>query len=129
MDDERIIEQGQHLFEEIAEQRQHAGRKRFWCPVGLRARIVAYAVACIADGESHRCVAERLGMRQRTLSRWIRKARRAGAGVRAVAIVPAEHRHAVAPESRRPVRLLTPHGFVVEGLDPEMLVSLLQVLG
>ena len=68
-------------------------------------------------------------MRQRTLSRWIRTGRQAGAGVRAVAIVPAEHRHTVAPSARGPVRLLTPHGFVVEGLDPEMLVSLLQVLG
>ena len=129
MDDERMIEQGQHLFEEFAGQRQRAGRQRWRCPVDLRARIVAYAVTCSADGESHRCIAERLGMRQRTLSRWIRTWRQAGAGVRAVAIVPAEPRHPVAPESRMPVRLLTPHGFVVEGLDPEMLVSLLQVLG
>ncbi|TAM44884.1 MAG: helix-turn-helix domain-containing protein, partial [Acidobacteria bacterium] len=89
MDDERVIEQGQHLSEELAEQRQRAGRKRFWCPVDLRARIVAYAVTCSADGESHRRIAERLGMRQRTLSRWIRMWRQAGAGVRAVAIVPA----------------------------------------
>ena len=129
MDDERIIEQGDHLSEELAEQRQHAGRKHFWCPLDLRARIVAYAVACSADGESHRRIAERLGMRQRTLSRWIRTWRQAGAGVRAVAIVPAESRHPVAPVARMPVRLLTPHGFVVEGLDPELLVSLLQVLG
>lgn len=27
------------------------------------------------------------------------------------------------------VRLLTPRGFIVEGLDPELLVSLLRVLG
>ena len=95
----------------------------------LRARIVAYAVTCSADGESHRRIADRLGMRQRTLSRWIRTWRQAGAGVRAVAIVPAEPRHTVAPASRGSVRLVTPHGFVVEGLDPEVLVSLLQVLG
>ena len=129
MDDERIIEQGQHLFEELAGQRQRAGRQRWRCPVDLRARIVAYAVTCSADGESHRRIAERLGMTQRTLSRWIRTWRQAGAGVRAVAIVPAEHRQPVVPAARGPVRLLTPHGFVVEGLDPEMLVSLLQVLG
>jgi transposase-like protein len=129
MDDERITEQGQHLSEELAEQRQRAGRQRWRCPVDLRARIVAYAVTCSADGESHRRIAERLGMTQRTLSRWIRRWRQTGAGLRAVAIVPAEHRHTVPPASRGPVRLLTPQGFVVEGLDPDLLVSLLQVLG
>lgn len=53
--------------------------------------------ACSADGESNRRIAERLGMTQRTLSRWIRKARQAGAGVRQLAIVPAEHRRAAPP--------------------------------
>ncbi len=129
MDDKRIIEQGQQLSEELAEQRQRAGRQRWRCPVDLRTRIVAYAVACSADGESHRRIADRLGMRQRTLSRWIRTWRQAGAGVRQVAIVPVEHRHTAPPASPAPLRLLTPRGFVVEGLDPELLVSLLQVLG
>ncbi len=109
MDDERIIEQGQDLSDELAKEQQRAGRQRWRCPVDLRARIVAYAVTCSADGESHGCIADRLGMTQRTLSRWIRTWRQAGAGVRAVAIVPAEPRRAVAPESRGPVRLLTPH--------------------
>lgn len=129
MDDERILEQGEHFSEELAEQRQQAGRKRFWCPVDLRARIVAYAVACSADGESHRRIAERLGMKQRTLSRWIRAWRQAGAGVRAVAIVPAEHRHTAPPACPAPLRLVSPHGYVIEGLDRDLLVSLLQVLG
>ena len=53
MDDERILEQGQHLSEELAKERQRAGRQRWRCPVALRARVVAYAVACSADGESH----------------------------------------------------------------------------
>ncbi len=129
MDDERIIEQGRHLSEELGEQRQRAGRKRFWCPVDLRARIVAYAVACSADGESHRRIADRLGMRQRTLSRWIRTWRQAGAGVRQVAIVPAEHRRVAPPAPQAPLRLVSPHGYVIEGLDPDLLVSFLQVLG
>jgi len=90
---------------------------------------VAYAVACSADGESHGRVAERLGVGQGTLSRWIRRRRRAKGSVRAVAIVPATHGRATPSASRPPLRLLTPHGFVVEGLDPELLVSLLQVLG
>ncbi len=94
MDDERIIEPGQHLSEELAREQQREGRGRWRSPVKLRARIVAYAVACSADGESHRRLVERLGMTKRPLSRWIRKARQAGADVRQVAIVPAEHRSA-----------------------------------
>jgi transposase-like protein len=129
MDDERITEQGQHLSEELAEQRQRAGRQRWRCPVDLRARIVAYAVTCSADGESHRRIADRLGMTQRTLSRWIRRWRQTGAGLRQVAIVSAEHRRTAPPASPAPLRLVSPHGYVIEGLDPELLVSLLQVLG
>jgi len=127
MDDERIIEQGQHLSEELAKEQQRAGRWR--CPVDLRTHIVTYAVACSAEGESHRRIADRLGMTQRTLSRWIRKAHQARAGVRAVAIVPAEHRRITTPAPQAPLRLVSPHGYVIEGLDPEVLVSLLQVLG
>ena len=129
MDDDGINEQGQRLSEELAKERQGVAGRRWRCALDLRARIVAHAVACSADGESHRRIAERLGMRQRTLSRWIRTWRQAGAGVRQVAIVPASHRRATPPADRAALRLRTPHGFVVEGLDPELLVSLLQVLG
>ncbi len=129
MDDEGILEQGQRLLEELAKERQRVEGRRWRCALDLRARVVAHAVACSADGESHRRIAERLGMRQRTLSRWIRRWRHAGADVRQVAIVPASYRRASPPADRGALRLLTPHGFVVEGLDPELLVSLLQVLG
>jgi transposase-like protein len=89
--------------------------------------VVAYAVACAADGESHRCIATRLGVVQPTLSRWIREGALRGGGFRSVAIVPSERR-ATRPMPSA-VRLLTPRGFIVEGLDPELLVSLLRVLG
>jgi transposase-like protein len=129
MDEERIIEQGQRLSEELANERQRARGGRWRCPLALRSRIVAYAGACSADGESHQRIADRIGVTQRTLSRWIRRAGQAGAGVRPVAIVPSTRGQATRPAARTPLRLLTPHGFAVEGLDPELLVSLLQVLG
>lgn len=129
MDIERIIEQGEHLSEELAKQRQPAVGRRWRCPVDLRCRVVAYAVACSADGESHQRIADRLGVTQCTLSRWIRRWRQAGAGVRPVAIVPATHELATPPAARTPLRLVSPRGFVVEGLDAELLASLLQVLG
>ena len=68
-------------------------------------------------------------MRQRTLSRWIRKARQVGAGVRQVAIVPVERCRTAPTAFPAPLRLVSPHGYVIEGLDSELLVSLLQVLG
>ncbi|MFZ5785804.1 MAG: helix-turn-helix domain-containing protein [Acidobacteriota bacterium] len=129
MDDEGILEQGQRLSEELARERQGVEGRRWRCAVDLRARIVAHAVGCSADGESHQRIADRLGMTQRTLTRWIRAWRQAGAGVRQVAIVPASRRRAIPAADRVSLRLRTPRGFVVEGLDAELLVSLLQVLG
>ena len=59
---------------------------------------MAYAVACSADGESHGRVAERLGVGQGTVSRWIRRRRRAKGSVRPVAIVPVTHVRATPAE-------------------------------
>lgn len=88
-------------------------------------------MGCSADGESHRRIAGRLGLKQPTLSRWVARARISHAVVRPVAIIPSG-RPAGAPvagPTPRELRLVTPRGFVVEGLDLERLASLLQVLG
>ena len=65
---------------------------------------------------------------QSTLSRWIREAEESDAGFHAVTIVSNRDPRVAGPVPT-PVRLITPHGFVVEGLDSELLASLLQVLG
>jgi hypothetical protein len=80
-------------------------------------------------GESHGRIASRLGLTQSTLSRWIRETDGAGSGFQEVAIVPATHDRTTPPPPSLPLRLLTPHGLIVEGLDPELLVSFLWVLG
>jgi transposase-like protein len=128
MSDDRLEEQGQHLRDELDGERRGAGGTHRWrCSSELRARVVAYTGACAADGESHRRIAARLGLIQPTLSRWIREAAGSSGAFRPVAIVPSERRQArpLSPS----LRLLTPRGFIVEGLDPELLASLLQVLG
>jgi transposase-like protein len=131
MSEGRIIDEGERWSEELAAQRAKRDGGRWRCPHDLRGRIVAYALVCSADGESHTRTAARLGIKQRTLSRWIARWRHSHPVVRQVAIVPAERR-----TNRRPavpasseLRLRTPRGFVVEGLDAELLASLLQVLG
>jgi hypothetical protein len=131
MSEDQIIERGEGLAEELAAQRRETVDRRWRCSLDLRRRIVAYALACSADGESHARIAARVGLKQRTLSRWIARWRASDAGVHRVAIVPSG-RPAGAPvagPAPRELRLVTPRGFVVEGLDLERLVSLLQVLG
>jgi transposase-like protein len=91
---------------------------------------VAYTVECAADGESHRRIAKRLGLCQATVSRWLREAHGGRGGFRSVAIVPSGRKVPVRATSvSSSLRLLTPRGFIVEGLEPELLVSLLRMLG
>lgn len=117
MSDDNVEEQGRGLRDELDGERRKAGADHRWrYSSDVRERVVAYAVACSADGESHGRVAERLGVGQGTLSRWIRRRRRAKVGVRPVAIVPAGGRHAAPPGARAPLRLVSPRGFVVLGL-------------
>ncbi|MFI5166645.1 MAG: helix-turn-helix domain-containing protein [Thermoanaerobaculales bacterium] len=130
MSDDHLDEQGQELRGKLDRERRRAGGSHRWrCSEALRLLVVTYAVACSANGESHSQTASRLGLTQSTVSRWIREAPGAGSAVREVAIVPAVHESATPPRSPAPVRLVTPHGFIVEGLDSELLVSLLRVLG
>ena len=129
MDEGIIIEQGDQLSEDLRVERQQAQPNQWRCSDELRSRIVGYAVACRADGESHQSIAFRLGLIQPTLSRWIREARKRGGSVRQVAIVPSAADRATEPAPSPPLRLLTPRGFVVEGLEPEQLAYLLRVIG
>jgi hypothetical protein len=124
---EPIEEQGEQLREEVESERKRAGGVHHWrCSDELRERIVRYAVTRSAEGESHRRIAGRLGLEQATVSRWIRES--AGSNdFRPVAIVPAEPREQISAVPS--LRLTTPRGLVVEGLDLEHLAALLRVLG
>lgn len=128
MIDPHRSDEGQQLSDELEQERRGAGGQHRWrCSEELRTRIVAYAAACREDGESHSNLAKRLGLAQPTLSRWVREAHRSPEGFREMAIVPSERRSA--PAVVEAVRLVTPRGFVVEGLAPELLAYLLQVIG
>jgi transposase-like protein len=129
MRDDDIEGQGEELREALALERLEAGGPGRWrCSERLRARVVAYAVGCLADGESQTRIAARLGIQQSKLSRWLREAGTGtDAGFRQVAIVPSERR--TPRPLPAPLRLVTPRGFIVEGLDAELLAVLLRVLG
>lgn len=129
MDDGDLIERGQRLSEDLRHERKQAESNGWRYSAELRAQVVAYAIACCAEGESHQCIAGRLGMAQPMLSRWIRKSRNIGGGWRPVAIVPSTRGRTTTPAARPMLRLVSPHGFVVDGLAPEVLAYLLRVLG
>ncbi len=128
MSDDERSDKGQQLAEELTDERRAAGGTSRWrCSDELRARVVTYAAACRQDGESHVRVARRLGVAQPTLSRWVREAHGSPADFREMAIVPSQGRSV--PAEVAPLRLVTPRGFVVEGLAPELLAYLLRVIG
>ena len=91
-----------------------------------------YARGRLDEGGTVAEVAGELGMVESTLYRWLRVKRPDPVpGFRSVAIVPSCG--TVAAESdgdpRRVIRLITPQGYVVEGLDAGAVMALLRELG
>jgi hypothetical protein len=75
-------------------------------------------------------ISDRLGLVESTLARWLRADRKALAlapGFRSVSVVSGdEHGH---DEAGGALRLTTPAGYMVEGLDAQTLAFLLRVVG
>lgn len=127
MSEDHLIADGRRLAKELQRERGGCVRGEWRCSGSLRERILDYAAKCRGDGESDHRIAKRVGIVQSTLSRWMRLAERRESGFRQVAIVPREEvPTAITTES---LRLITPRGFIVEGLAPEQLAFLLRVIG
>ena len=91
--------------------------------------MISFARVCREHGEPVRDIARQLGLVESTLARWLRADRAAlAAGFRSVAIV-ASGDSEEGIESDRGLRLVTPRGYCVEGLDPQTLAYLLRVVG
>ena len=118
----------ERLAGEVAEELRSGRSKKWRCPRELRERIVSYARVCRERGEPLGDIAARLGLVESTVARWLRGEREAlAAGFRAVAIVASGEGH------QRPavqsLRLITPRGYCVEGLDPQTLAFVLRLVG
>jgi hypothetical protein len=130
MEDQDLQTWGEQLTEEIARETK-AGRSKKWrCPQELRLRVLSYGRVCRERGDPYLDIAVRLGLIESTLTRWFRTEKAKGKpGFRSVSIVPA----AEVENENLPVastfRLVTPHGYRVEGLDAESLAYLLRVVG
>lgn len=116
------------LAGEVADELRSGRSKKWRCPGELRLRIVSYARVCRERGEPLGDIARRLGLVESTLARWLRTDRKAlAAGFRSVSIVPAVDEDQAAPAGA--LRLVTPRGYTVEGLDAPTLAFLLRVVG
>ncbi len=118
----------EQLSGEVAEELRSGRSKKWRCPAELRLRIVSYARVCREGGEPLGDIARRLGLVESTLARWLRADRKSlAAGFRSVSIVSAVDEDEAA--SAGSLRLVTPRGYLVEGLDAPTLAFLLRVVG
>jgi len=105
----------------------HPG-KRWRCPMELRSRVVSYARVCRERGKPLGDISGRIGLVESTLARWLRADRRElQAGFLPVSIVAAEATELGAAGDR--LRLFTPRGYCIEGLDAQTLAVLFRVVG
>jgi len=120
----------EQLTREIAAELESRPGKRWRCPVPLRSRIVSYARVCREQGEPLLEISNRLGLVESTLARWLRadgKALALTAGFRTVSVAAGDE--VSRDEAVNALRLTTPAGYVVEGLDAQSLAFLLRVVG
>ena len=116
----------------IAEELRSGRSKKWRCPLELRSRILVYAGICREGGEPVGDIAARLGLVESTLARWLRRERvLSRPSFRPVAIVPQVDGYQLGRlrVGSTGLRLITPRGYTVEGLDLEALASLLEVVG
>jgi hypothetical protein len=132
MDDAVLVAMGGRLATAIAGELRGGRSKKWRCPAELKAQVLVYAGHCRERGEPLGDIAARLGLVESTVSRWLRRERgRSRATFRQVAIVAHEGGSWSAEPGGAPgtLRLITPRGYTVEGLEVEDLARLLQVVG
>ena len=119
----------EQLSQELAEGRSSGRSKKWRCPPELQSRVVSYAKVCRDRGEPYFDIAVRLGLVESTLTRWFRTDKaKDQPGFRSVSIVRRDVEETTAQPFASQLRLLTPQGYRVEGLDAQTLAYLLRVL-
>jgi len=128
--------EAERLREVIVQKRSQSPSKKWRAPDDLRSEVLALARRGQDAGASVADVAGWLGMVESTLYRWLRsetsEENECQPGLSAVAIVPSQEREVATPcedEGRGRIRLITPDGYVLEGLDRATAIELLRVIG
>jgi len=129
MEDKDLKTWGEQLSQELGEIRTSRRSKRWRCPPDMQSRVVSYTKVCRDRGEPYFDIAVRLGLVESTLTRWFRTERaKEQPGFRSVSIVRRDVEETTAQPIASRLRLLTPQGYRVEGLDAQTLAYLLRVL-
>ena len=129
MEDQDLQTWSEQLNQELADGRTSGRSKKWRCPPDLQSRIVSYAKVCRKQGEPYFDIAVRLGLVESTLTRWFRtEEAKEQPGFRSVSIVRRDEEETGAQAFPSQLRLLTPQGYRVEGLDVQTLAYLLRVL-
>lgn len=130
MEDHDLKAWGEQLSQELEEGRTSGRSKKWRCPPEVQSRVVSYTKVCRERGEPYFDIAVRLGLVESTLTRWFRTEKaKSKPGFRSVSIVAREREDTGASPAGTDLRLLTPHGYRVEGLDVQTLAYLLRVVG
>jgi hypothetical protein len=130
MEDQDLQEWCEQLRRELADGRETGRSKKWRCPPELRSRVVSFARLCREREEPYLDIAVRLGLVESTLTRWLRAEKIKGqSGFRSVSIIPSAGNEMAEQTPASSFRLLTPHGYRVEGLDAQTLAYLLRVIG
>lgn len=129
MEDQDLQTWGEQLSQELSDGRGSGRSKKWRCPPELQSRIVSYTKVCRDRGEPYFDIAVRLGLVESTLTRWFRTEKaKEQPGFRSVSIVRRDVQETTAQPFASQLRLLTPQGYRVEGLDAQTLAYLLGVL-
>ena len=129
MEDKDLKTWGEQLSQELGEIRTSRRSKRWRCPPDMQSRVVSYTKVCRDRGEPYFDIAVRLGLVESTLTRWFRTERaKEQPGFRSVSIVRRDVEETTAQPIASQLRLLTPQGYRVEGLDAQTLAYLLRIL-
>ena len=130
MEDQDLQTWGKQISQELAEGRTSGRSKKWRCPPELQSRVVSYTKVCREHGEPYFDIAVRLGLVESTLTRWLRTGKaKSEPGFRSVSIVAREPEETGALPAGADLRLLTPHGYRIEGLDAQTRAYLLRVVG
>ncbi len=130
MENQELQTWGEQLTEEITRETKGGRSKKWRCPQELRSRVLSYSKVCRERGDPYLDIAVRLGLIESTLTRWFRAEKaKEKPGFRSVSIVPAAEIDKENMPLASTFRLVTPHGYQVEGLDAESLAYLLRVVG
>ncbi len=116
------------LLREQLRRERPASRQQGW-PVELRRRIARHAVVRHDGGEGWRTIGESLGLCRTTIRSWVRALEETAEPTELVPVVVTPTAPPRPTRASSHVVLVSPRGYRIEGLDPDMAVDALERLG